>query len=773
MLHAKKKWKLSKPPEDKVEMLASAVNISPFLAQLLVNRGITTPAEAESFLHIRESDLFDPFLLDQMDIAVKRIERAIDEGEPILIYGDYDADGVNSTVILFETLKELGALVDYYIPDRFKEGYGPNKQAFQRAKEEDFHVIITVDNGIAAVDVAAFAKEIGLDLIITDHHQIGDQLPDAYAIIHPQCSPNYPFSDLCGAGVAFKLAHALYKKIPTHLLEYAAIGTVCDLVPLQGENRAIVKLGLKRLQQTKKIGLKALMDVAQVDVPNCNEYDIGFGIGPRINAVGRLQSAMLAVELLTSENVEEAKQMAIQIDELNQERQELVKQITEEAMEMVKNESDEEDEILILAKEGWNVGVIGIVASRLVETFYKPVIMLTIDHEKNIAKGSARSIEGFHLFQELSKCKDLLPHFGGHAQAAGMTLPLENLEELQIRLKQYAKICFTEHERIPTIQIDATVSVSEVDLSLIQDVQKLAPFGMNNAFPTVLIENASIAEKRQIGAQKNHLKLLLQEENKKLDAVGFQFGDQWHNLSEQSPVSLVGELSINEWNGHRKPQMIIQDLAVKEWQLFDIRNQKNVAEVIQRLPQQTTVCIAFQEETVTLFQATNDATLLFYPTIEEEMLPYSHVVFLDLPSSLHELQHVLQKIERPERIYTVFYHRESYLFTPLPTKKEFSSYYKWLRMQKQVSFAVAVKQIERYKNWTKEKLTFMTKVFFELGFVKIESGIIFIHPSPEKKQIESAPIYQKRLNQIKVEQQLAYATYQQLKEWFEKNIRNE
>lgn len=770
MLHSAKKWEMTEGNEEEIKTLAHALHISPFLAQLLYQRKMTTVEKAQSFLHVKVSDFHDPYLFEHMTSVVERIEKAIEQHEPILIYGDYDADGVSGTTILYETLTSLGAQVDYYIPDRFLEGYGPNKQAFKRAKEKGFSLIITVDNGIAGIEEAIFAKEIGIDLIITDHHQRGEVLPDAYAILHPACSTLYPFSDLCGAGVAFKLAHALLKEVPIHLLEYAMIGTICDLVPLKGENRTIVKLGLKQMRQTDKIGLKALMDVAEVEAHAVCERDIGFAIGPRINAVGRLQSALLAVDLLTCREAEKAKEIAIKVDDLNQERQMIVKETTEEAIQLVEEKKYDQDEIIVLAEEGWNPGVIGIVASRLVELYYVPVILLAIDTDKKIAKGSARSIDGFHLFHELSKCRDLIPHFGGHEKAAGMTLPLENVEELRKRLKELATICFQKHPRIPTLKIDAVLSPKEVTLSLIEDIKQLAPFGMENPIPKIYIKDATIAEKRQIGIEKNHLKILLEDEGEKLDAIGFQLGSKWHDISSHSSLSIVGELQVNEWNGNRKPQIVIDDLAISNWQLFDLRNQKNITEIFNRLPKEKVACIAFQEETSTFFQQKNDGNVLLFSQLDEKKLHYPYYFFLDLPTTLEDLQKVASLIERPERLYAIFQHTTSYMFKPLPTREEFVSYYKWLMVQKQVPYQMIVNQVKHYKAWTEDKIAFMTKVFLELGFVTIKQGVIMIHPAPEKKSIQSAPSYKKRIERVKVEQQLAYSPYHQLKKWLNQYI---
>lgn len=431
MLKSKTRWVVRKPDQHLVQMLANELKITPLTASLLVNRGLDTVDAARYFLFGKD-DFHDPFLLKGMDLAVNRIRQAIEHHERILIYGDYDADGISSTSLLMLTLLDFGAMVDFYIPNRFTEGYGPNEQAFRQAKENGFSLIITVDTGIAAVHEAAVAKELGLDLIITDHHEPGPVLPTALAIIHPKLPDStYPFRELAGVGVAFKLAHALYGKTPEHLLEIAVIGTVADLVSLKGENRLIVKKGLEQLRSTKNIGLKAIFKSAGIDPLTINEETIGFTLGPRINAVGRLKDADLAVRLLLTDDPEEAEIFATEIEVLNKTRQEIVNTITAEAIEEVETHySGPENKVLVIGREGWNAGVIGIVASRLVEKFYRPVIVLSFDRDKGLAKGSARSIQGFDLFHNLSTCRDILPHFGGHPMAAGMTLKLDDVDEL-------------------------------------------------------------------------------------------------------------------------------------------------------------------------------------------------------------------------------------------------------------------------------------------------------------------------------------------------------
>ena len=600
MLQSKTRWLLKKADETIINTLMNELNQPRIVAALLVNRGIKTVDAARSFLYAAEQDFYDPFLLSGMEEAVKRIVKAVKNDEKITIYGDYDADGVSSTTVLKLALNQLGAeQVDWYIPNRFTEGYGPNKDAFRKIKEMGTSLLITVDCGISAIEEAQLAKELGMDYIVTDHHEPGPVLPEALAILHPKKpGETYPFSELAGAGVAMKLAHALLGELPEELIGIAAIGTIADLVPLHDENRLIALRGLRALKKTKRPGLLALYKKAGITMDSFNEDSIGFGIAPRINAVGRLEDADPAVELLLTNDQEEAERIAEEIDFLNKERQSIVKEITNEAITEVESRfPPEEFPVLVIAKEGWNPGVVGIVASKLVEKYYRPTIILSIDREKGMAKGSARSIPGFDLFQNLSLNRELLPHFGGHPMAAGMTLRTEDVDELRLRLCRQAKEVLTEEDFQPVTEIDGVVSIEEISLALIGQMGGLAPYGMQNPKPRILIEGASVASMRKIGADKTHLKLALEENGVQLDSIGFGLGEVCDHLSPYARVSAIGELAINEWNNMKKPQMFLQDLSVANWQLFDCRGNAKTAINPASIPEKRKI-ILFSEESM-------------------------------------------------------------------------------------------------------------------------------------------------------------------------------
>lgn len=774
MLLPKTRWVLKNSNEEKAQQLAKALNIDLLLAKLLVNRGIETVSEAMEFIHVEEKEFHDPFLLPDMEKAVERIQRAIQKQEKILIFGDYDADGVTATTLLMEALQNLGANVTYYIPDRFTEGYGPNEAAFREAKNEGIELIITVDTGIAAINEAKLAKELNMDLIITDHHELAPELPDAYAIIHPKV-PNstYPFKELAGVGVAFKLAHALYGEITNEFLELATIGTIADLVPLINENRLIVKRGLRKLANTKRIGLQQLCNFAGMRIAEVNEESVGFIIGPRLNAAGRLDKARIAVELLLTKDEEEAKYLAEQVDDLNRERQEMVSDMTEEAVQMVENHFPiEENAVLVLGKEGWNAGVIGIVASRLVEKYYRPTIILSYDRDTGLAKGSARSIPGFDIFEHLSSSRDILPHFGGHSMAAGMTLQIDDVDRLRERLNNEAKK-LDPKIFIPTTELDASITLDQISVDSISKLDLLAPYGMNNPKPIILVEKVFTQDVRKIGANQNHLKVSLIKDDYELDGVGFYLGDLADDISPAAKISIIGELSINEWNNRKKPQIFIKDMEITEWQLFDLRGNRQIKQWLPSLIERNCIFIFFSKSNFDKIGRYVDGT---YISSKEEAEAYpmdgKNIVLFDLPKEL-EMLDTLVKGKAPARIYTYFYHKEEHFFSTIPTREHFKWYYAFLLKQKTFDLEKYGTQLASRRGWSKDTIQFMSQVFLELDFVTINNGKVTLIPQKQKKDLQDAPTYKKKKLQIQLEQELLYSSFQELKEWFDHRLRHD
>ncbi|MFD4817011.1 single-stranded-DNA-specific exonuclease RecJ [Peribacillus butanolivorans] len=772
MLKPKTRWNLRTADENKVAELAEELHITPLVAALLVNRGLDTIESARSFLFVKNQTFHDPFLLKDMDKAVYRIKEAIQNGEKIRVFGDYDADGVTSTTVMMSTLTRLGADVDFYIPNRFTEGYGPNPMAFRLAAEQGVKVLITVDTGISAVDESKLASELGMDYILTDHHEPGPELPEALAIIHPKLEDSsYPFEDLAGVGVAFKLAHALLGELPEDLLEIAAIGTIADLVPLKGENRLIAAKGIEQLRLTRRPGLVALMKVANIQQEALNEESIGFAMAPRINAVGRLGDADPAVDLLMSENLAEATELANEIDDINKERQAMVAAMAEEAIQEVEeNYPPESNGVLIIGREGWNAGVVGIVASKLVERFYRPTIVLSYDREKGHAKGSARSIAGFDLFESLSTCRELLPHFGGHPMAAGMTLKIEDVQELRDRMNMIAKEKLSEEDFTPITNLDGATTLAEVSIQTIQEMSLLAPFGVTNPKPKILIDSVQLSSVRKIGANQNHLKVQLEDsENHKLDGVGFGLGHYVDEIAPHAEVSVIGELSINEWNNIKKPQIFVQDVSVNHWQLFDYRGKGQAEKWLAEIPVHNRKIVIFSEDIYRRYPFLQNHPDLVLIKNEQEAdqldCMQGHVVLMDMPPLRELLKRVIEN-KKPSRIYAHFSHEQDHFLSTVPTRDDFKWFYAFLAKKGPLDVKRYGDDLAKYRGWSRDTVDFISKVFFELDFVTIENGLIMLTANAKKRDLSESESFIRKKEQFELEQELVYSSYQQLFDWF-------
>lgn len=772
MLKPKMRWSLKEVDRKKSEAFAEEVGTSPLAASLLLGRGITEKEEARAFLFDEGVAFHDPFLLKDMNKAIERIRQAKEREEAVLVFGDYDADGVSSTSLLLTALRDYGVLADYYIPNRFTEGYGPNEPAFRHAKESGFGLIITVDTGISGVHEAQVAKEIGIDLIITDHHEPGPVLPEALAIIHPKHPEGmYPFGYLAGVGVALKVAHALYGKVPEHLLDLAAIGTIADLVPLYGENRLIAKKGLSALRQTERPGVVALCKQTGTEQSSIDEETVGFMIGPRINAAGRLDDAGPAAELMLTEDIEEAMMLAEEIDAMNKQRQSIVNDMAKEAIDMVNQEfPPDEYPVIVVGKEGWNPGVVGIVASRLTDTFYRPAIVLGFDSEKGIAKGSARSIKGFDLFQSLSTCRDILPHFGGHPMAAGMTLSIHDVDELRSRMVRIAKDTLTEEDFTPIVQVDAQASVSDITVQGIEELNKLAPFGMNNPKPLFMIQDAKIASMKKIGANQTHLKAAFEQNGQTIDGVGFGMGEYADQIAKTSDISVIGELSINEWNNMRRPQLMLRDLRVDECQLFDMRGGKNVSSWYKNIPD-VKVAVSFS-------RASGDPNVVFVQNEQDAQaveMDGKNVVLLDLPEREEVIRSLLGG-KSPARIYAHFSTQENHFFSSMPTRDHFKWYYAFLLKRGSFDVKQHGELLAKKQGWSYAAVRFMSNVFLELGFVKLENGKIEVQREADKRDLSESPAYIRKQTQFNLEQKLLYSSYRELKiildEWMKQPARH-
>ena len=573
LLH--KKWILRNPSLGKVNDIAFALDIPPVVAQLLVNRKIETVEEANIYIKATLSSLHDPFLIKGMELAVERILRAIKNKESIRLFCDYDVDGVTSAAFLTHFFRDIGVSVGYYLPERMKEGYGLNEDAIKLIRKEGASLMITADCGITAVNEVELALSLGLDVIITDHHQVGSQgLPNAVAVLNPQRSDcQYPYRFLSGVGLAFKLALAvrtsLYKKMgwdKSHLpnmkrhLDLVALGTIADVAPLTGENHVLVRHGLKVLTTTDKAGLVALKMVSDLD-NKVSARSVGFALAPRLNAAGRMGKADSGFHLLTSVDLKEAKELAERIDVINQERKNIQGQVQEEAEYLISREINlEEDRVIVLASKNFHSGVIGIVASRIVEKYFRPVVLIAL--EGLIGKGSGRSIPQFNLHRAFTDCSSHLVQFGGHAYAAGLTIKEENVDLFRDEIKKVGRQFLSEENLVPEIYIDKKLDILEINEELYKQITLVEPFGSENPSPIFLIQSVRISNLKKMGREQNHVRFKANQHDAKIDAIGFNLAEEFASIDlVLNKVDLVCEFQINDWNGGNKLELKILDLC--------------------------------------------------------------------------------------------------------------------------------------------------------------------------------------------------------------------
>ena len=710
-----------------------------------------------NFLAMDQSVVHDPFLLHDMQKAVERIMSAIEANEKILVYGDYDADGVTSTTIMYETLAQLGADVNYFVPNRFKDGYGPNLAEYQHfINDEQVQLIVTVDNGVAGNEAINYAQEHGVDVVVTDHHEMPDQLPNAYAIVHPRHPEGeYPFGDLSGVGVAFKVACALLEEVPEEFLDLYAIGTIADLVSMTDENRLLVKLGLQLIPETSRIGLQKLIAVAGVETSQIDEETIGFTVAPRINAVGRLGDASQAVELLTTFDEEQATAIAKDINATNTKRQGLVNEIYEVAAEIAKDEGHRDLQTLVISGHDWHQGVLGIVASRLVELTNKPTIVLSDQNQDGVYKGSGRSVANLNLFEALNPAREHFEGFGGHHMAIGITVKEANLPVLADQLEKAAEQAQLDFRQRPQLNLDATVAISELSTDLVTKIKQLGPFGMDNPVPKLAITNVRVTDVKAIGQNQAHLKFTANQAGQQLAAIAFQRGEIADKLSHLSnTIDLAGTLSINEWRGNVTLQLMTEDLKINGLQVVDQRT-TNLAKNLFRDKQQY---IFFNPKLLSLIEKQNLGRQLYLydsPAIQA----HQAVVLVDCPLSLKLLRQALQKWQ-PTQITTYFFHQTDYYASGMPSRTEFATVF--AAVKRQPLTKAALLQLGKQLKIDQEKVNFMVKVFFELNFVKMEQGKLLINDEVQTHQLSEAPIYQKRLDLIQTQEKLLYSNGDQL-----------
>lgn len=815
-----KKWTLKHKGRVKATDLSNKINISPEISQILNNRGINDEKDAEIFMNPSLEYLRDPFLMKDMKKATDRIKKAIENKERIYIYGDYDVDGVSSTSILYIYFKSIGFPVKYYIPNRLEEGYGINEEAIKKISDDGCDLIITVDCGITSVKEVELAKELGMDVIITDHHECQSDIPDAYAIVNPkQEECNYPFDMLCGCGVAFKMIQALtdkeeFKSSMFDYLEIVTLATICDIVPLIDENRIIVKNGLKLMKEGKNLGLRELIKVCGIETSKIGSSHIGYSVGPRINASGRLGYSYLGVQLFTTDFEDEAKEIANILESKNIERQMIESKMYKEAEDVIaSDEKYKDDKVLVVAKEGWQHGIIGIVASKLTEKYYKPTILLTI--EEGEATGSARSIKGFSIFDALVSCKDLMNKFGGHEQAAGLALNAENIEELRRRVNEIADYNLTKEDLIENIKVEYELEEKSATLELVDNLHKLEPFGLSNPSPRFIMRDLLLTNIYKMGKNKQHLKLICENE-KSYECVGFNMAYLADNFQEGDKIDVLFQVDENNFNNERKVQFLLKDIRLSHPKLatsnnlslklfekispIDIDNLYNIHTVEDYLSinidgdkninifdyiKEDTLIItntlngfyrALSDISLTdldyginynhIYEKNNKVQLIFSPNIDKiDLKRYNSIILYDFLYNKGEYSYLNQNILNKEVIIK-YYSDEDKIYLKniidniVPSREEFINIYKQMLVSKELQLKLT--ELKRVFKLLPLKTFIILKVFRELKLLNFEINYeentiaIYLLEKPNKKLNLNESVILNNLKELKQEYLKSY-----------------
>ena len=725
-------WQFSPQVEDAdFTKIAKSVGLSSEVACLLFQRGIKDESSLKKFLEPSLEDLHDPYLLHDMDKAVDRIRQAIEQGELILVYGDYDADGMTSASIVKESLEQLGAECLVYLPNRFTDGYGPNASVYKYfIGQQGVSLIVTVDNGVAGHEAIDLAQSMGVDVIVTDHHSMPEVLPDAYAIVHPEHpEADYPFKQLAGCGVAFKLACALLEEVQVELLDLVAIGTIADMVSLTDENRIMVQYGLEVLRNTQRIGLQELFEIAGISSSDITEETVGFQLAPRLNALGRLADPNPAIDLLTGFDDEEVHEIALMIQEKNEERKEIVQAVYEEAKSLV----DPNKSVQVLAKEGWNPGVLGIVAGRLLEELGQTVIVLNIEDGR--AKGSARSIEAVNIFEALDPHRSIFLAFGGHAGAAGMTLEVEQLDALSEILETYVKDKGIAAKGKSRLYLDEELDLESLSLDTVKSFEKLAPFGMDNQKPVFYIRDFQVENARSMGAGDSHLKLKISKGTANFEVVAFGQGAKATEFAQTKQLELAVTLSVNQWNGQTTLQLMMVDARVDGVQLFNIRGKNAV------LPDGVPV-LDFTGELPDISSS---------PAVVVKNIPEDIRILKDIFQQ-HDFSAVYFKNDIEKPYYLIGY----------GTREQFAKLYKTIYQFPEVDIRYKLKDLSAYLKIEQILLVKMIQIFEELGFVTIENGVMRVNKDAAKRDIAESQIYQNLKQTVKDQEMLALGTVQEI-----------
>ena len=690
-------------------------SISKNIAKILNARNITDMTSVKKYFSDEYEEGYDPFLMHDMQKAVDRINEAIENEEKILVYGDYDADGITSTVLLVETLISMGANVSSYIPNRFEEGYGPNKEAFTKIIDSGITLIITVDNGIAGVEEVDLANELGCDVIVTDHHKIQDTIPNAYAIIHPEHPEgNYPFKKLAGVGVAFKLAHALLEIFPDFLLDLVAIGTIADMVSITDENRIFVKQGLELINEDPRIGLKMLLELSGIDT-KIDEQTVGFYIAPKLNSIGRMDSAKLGLTFLMAEEPVTARALAEQIEQYNIQRKQVTEDIVKDVISKIENSEKKQKNVIMVSGE-YHEGVLGIVASNIVEKYQKPVFIM--NEKEGVLKGSARSIFDFNIYVAMNKISDLFLAFGGHTLAAGFSFEKSNFEKIEEFLDNEFEEFKQNNDLKANKNIDIVTSLEDISYQFLNSLDALKPYGMDFEKPTVLIENAMVLNKAYFGSEKQYLRLTIADEVGNLDCITFKDSVTFDKVEKNDIIDLLCNIDKNNFNGRTKLQAHIIDIHIKEFLFEDLRF---INYDIANIDINCLKLSKYKDDKDNNFYQYKDLDSL----IDEE---FEYIYLLDIPTSKEYLYKIIKL--KPKKVFLICEEKQVLSDVYLIDKNRLIKLFNLIisTNNKQINVAQQLDKLLAVLKTNVDSLKIMIQIFKELELINFVNNTIILNP---------------------------------------------
>ena len=713
-------------------------SISKNIAKILNARNITDMTSVKKYFSDEYEEGYDPFLMHDMQKAVDRINEAIENEEKILVYGDYDADGITSTVLLVETLISMGANVSSYIPNRFEEGYGPNKEAFTKIIDSGITLIITVDNGIAGVEEVDLANELGCDVIVTDHHKIQDTIPNAYAIIHPEHPEgNYPFKKLAGVGVAFKLAHALLEIFPDFLLDLVAIGTIADMVSITDENRIFVKQGLELINEDPRIGLKMLLELSGIDT-KIDEQTVGFYIAPKLNSIGRMDSAKLGLSFLMAEDPVTARALAEQIEQYNIQRKQVTEDIVKDVISKIENSEKKQKNVIMISGE-YHEGVLGIVASNIVEKYQKPVFIM--NEKEGVLKGSARSIFDFNIYEAMNKISDLFLAFGGHTLAAGFSFEKSNFEKIEEFLDNEFEEFKQNNDLKANKNIDIVTSLEDISYQFLNSLDALKPYGMDFEKPTVLIENAMVLNKAYFGSEKQYLRLTIADEVGNLDCITFKDSVTFDKVEKNDIIDLLCNIDKNNFNGRTKLQAHIIDIHIKEFLFEDLRF---INYDIANIDINCLKLSKYRDDKDNNFYQYKDLDSL----IDRE---FEYIYLLDIPTSKEYLYKIINL--KPKKVFLICEEKQVLSDVYLIDKNRLIKLFNLILStnNKQINVAQQLDKLLVVLKTNVDSLKIMIQIFKELELINFINNTIILNPDYKTVDLKKSSSFIRMENIFEVE----------------------